>query len=104
MKLQEAESQIVVDYEVYARRPNHADLLILAIETHRALGRTPSLVAADAAFYSAKTRQRRKPSVLNACASPIAQPRVLSADANRRSGGSAMARNGGRGTHHDDRQ
>ena len=55
VKLQEAENQIVVDYVVYAQRPNDADLLIPAIETHRAkLGRTPYLVAADAGFYSAK--------------------------------------------------
>src|SRR5215471_11065731 len=55
VKLQEAENQIVVDYAVYAQRPNDADLLIPAIETHRAkLGRTPYLVAADAGFYSAK--------------------------------------------------
>jgi transposase, IS5 family len=55
VKLQEAENQIVIDYEVYDRRPNDADLLIAAIETHHArLGRIPRLVAADAAFYSAK--------------------------------------------------
>jgi IS5 family transposase len=55
VKLQEAENQIVTDYEVYDRRPNDADLLIAAIETHHArLGRIPRLVAADAAFYSAK--------------------------------------------------
>jgi hypothetical protein len=30
VKLQEAENQIVVDYEVYARRPNDADLILLA--------------------------------------------------------------------------
>ena len=54
-KLQEAENQIVVDYEVYDRRPNDADLLIPAIEVHQArLGRVPYLVAADAAFYSGK--------------------------------------------------
>ena len=36
-------------------RPNDADLLIAAVETHHArLGRIPRLVAADAAFYSAK--------------------------------------------------
>ncbi len=53
MKLQEAENQIVIDYEVYAQRPNDADLLIPAIAAHQAkLGRTPRLVAADAAFYS----------------------------------------------------
>ena len=55
VKLQEAENQIVVDYEVYDRRPNDSDLLIPAIETHQArLRRAPRLVAADAAFYSAK--------------------------------------------------
>jgi IS5 family transposase len=61
VKLQEAENQIVIDYEVYARRPNDSDLLIAAIETHQALlGRTPRLVAADAAFYSAKTEAAAK--------------------------------------------
>ena len=61
VKLQEAENQIVIDYEVYARRPNDADLLIPAIETHRAkLGRAPHLVAADAAFYSAKNEAAAK--------------------------------------------
>ena len=55
VKLQEAENQIITDYEVYARRPYYLDLLIAAIEMHQALlGRTPRLVAADAAFYSAK--------------------------------------------------
>jgi IS5 family transposase len=54
VKLQEAENQIIIDYEVYARRPDDADLLIPAIAAHRAkLGRTPRLVAADAGFYSA---------------------------------------------------
>lgn len=61
VKLQEAENQIVIDYEVYARRPNDADLLIPAIETHRAkLGRAPYLVAADAAFYSASNEAAAK--------------------------------------------
>src|SRR5499427_5851221 len=52
VKLQEAEDQIVIDYEVYDQRPNDADLLVPAIEIHQAtLGRAPYLVAADAAFY-----------------------------------------------------
>src|SRR6202162_4037927 len=43
VKLQEAENQIVIDYEVYDRRPNDADLLIPAIDAHQArLGRAPS--------------------------------------------------------------
>ena len=55
VKLQEAENQVITNYEVYARRPYDSDLLIAAIETHQALlGRAPRLVAADAAFYSAK--------------------------------------------------
>ena len=36
VKLQEAENQIIVDYEVYTQRPRDADLLIPAIETHAA--------------------------------------------------------------------
>ena len=61
VKLQEAENQIVVDYEVYARRPNDSDILVAAIDAHRALlGRTPRLVAADAAFYSNKNEAAAK--------------------------------------------
>jgi IS5 family transposase len=61
VKLQEAENQVVTDYEVYARRPNDADLLIPAIDVHKGkLGRTPYLVAADAAFYSASNEAAAK--------------------------------------------
>src|SRR6202521_4520365 len=60
-KIQEAESQIVTDYEVYDQRPSDSDLLIGAVETHHArLGRIPRLVAADAAFYSAKNEAAAK--------------------------------------------
>src|SRR6202163_1025691 len=53
VKLQEAENQIITDYQVYPQRPYDSDLLVAAIETHQALlGRAPRLVAADAAFYS----------------------------------------------------
>src|ERR1700724_1371955 len=37
VKLQEAENQIVTDYEIYARRPYDSDLLLAAIERHQAL-------------------------------------------------------------------
>jgi transposase, IS5 family len=61
VKLQEAENQIVTAYEVYGRRPSDCDLLIGAIDTHRArLGRIPRLVAADAAFYSAANEAAAK--------------------------------------------
>jgi IS5 family transposase len=55
VKLQEAENQIVIDFEVYDRRPNDSDLLVPAIDAHQAaVGRAPYLLAADAAFYSGK--------------------------------------------------
>jgi transposase, IS5 family len=61
VKLQEAENQIIIDYEVYERRPNDCDLLVSAIDTHQALlGRAPHLAAADAAFYSAKNEAAAK--------------------------------------------
>jgi len=61
VKLQEAENQIVTDYEVYDQRPSDSNLLVPAIETHqKILGRTPHLVAADAAFYSAKNEAAAK--------------------------------------------
>jgi transposase, IS5 family len=55
VKVQEAENQIITAYEVYDRRPADSDLLTGAIDIHQTrLGRMPRLVAADAAFYSAK--------------------------------------------------
>jgi IS5 family transposase len=61
VKLQEAENQIVIDYEVYDQRPSDSDLLVAAIDIHQAkLGRAPRLVAADAAFYSAKNEAAAK--------------------------------------------
>jgi IS5 family transposase len=61
VKLQEAENQIVIDFEVYDKRPNDSDLLIPAIEIHQAtLRRAPHLVAADAAFYSGKNEATAK--------------------------------------------
>jgi hypothetical protein len=60
---QGAENQIVIAYEVYNQRPSDSDVLVGAIETqtHRArLERTPHLVAADAAFYSAKNEATAK--------------------------------------------
>jgi IS5 family transposase len=55
VKIQEAENQIVIDFQVYDQKPSDSDLLIPAIETHqKRMGRTPDLAAADAGFYSAK--------------------------------------------------
>lgn len=54
VKIQEAENQLIVDYEVYAERPADSALLLPAISKHKAVfGRAPRLLAADAAFFSA---------------------------------------------------
>jgi transposase, IS5 family len=59
VKVQEAENQIVIHFEVYDKRPSDSDLLIPSIEVHAELiGRTPDLAAADAGFYSAKNEDR----------------------------------------------
>jgi IS5 family transposase len=61
VKIQEAERQIIVAYEVYAQRPSDSALLIPAIEVHQQrLGRVPELVAADAGFYSAAAETTAK--------------------------------------------
>jgi IS5 family transposase len=58
VKVQEAENQIVISFEVYDRKPSDSDLLIPAIEVHQErLGRTPHLVAADAGFFSMKNEE-----------------------------------------------
>jgi IS5 family transposase len=59
--LQEAENQIVIDYEVYDQRPRDSNLLIAAIEIHcTKLGRMPRLLVADAGFYSANKETAAK--------------------------------------------
>ena len=95
VKLQEAENQIVVDYEVYARRPPDADLLIPAIEIHAAkLGRVPRLVAADAGFHSNQNQAAARAQVSSASASPTTAAGILAASVSRRSDGSATGSDG----------
>ncbi|MGB2888946.1 MAG: ISNCY family transposase [Candidatus Acidiferrales bacterium] len=58
VKIQEAENQIVTDYEVFEKRPSDSDLLVPAVEKHQVqFGRVPRLVAGDAAFYSASNER-----------------------------------------------
>ena len=53
VQVQEAENQIITHYEVYEERPADQRLLIPAVTIHqRKLGRVPTLVAADAGYYS----------------------------------------------------
>jgi IS5 family transposase len=61
VKIQEAEGQIITDFEVYDQRPADSDVLVPAIEIHQQLtGRTPRIAAGDAGFYSAKNVARAK--------------------------------------------
>lgn len=53
IKIQEAENQIITDYEVCDQRPADSTLFIKSIEAHeKRLGRVPHTVAGDAAFFS----------------------------------------------------
>jgi hypothetical protein len=95
LKLQEAENQIVVDYEVYARRPNDCDGLIPSLDSHRAkLARVPRFLAADAGFCSAKNEAAAKGRGVKRVCIPNRSTKVWSGDENRRSVGSATAKNG----------
>jgi IS5 family transposase len=61
VKIQETEQQIIVDYEVYAKRPSDSELLVPAIAVHQQrLGRVPDVAAADAGFYSAAAETAAK--------------------------------------------
>ena len=61
IKVQEAESQIITSYEVFAKRPSDSELLVPAVEVHcERLGRIPELVAADAGFYSSQGEKTAK--------------------------------------------
>jgi IS5 family transposase len=58
VKVQEAEHQIITHYEVYAERPSDGEVLVAAVqEQEERLGRTPELVAADAAFYTRENEE-----------------------------------------------
>jgi IS5 family transposase len=53
IKIQEAENQIITDYEVCDQRPADSTLLVKSIQTHQQrLGRVPHTVATDAGFFS----------------------------------------------------
>lgn len=61
VKIQEAENQIVVAYEVYDRRIDDQALLLPAIETHlQIFGKPPRLIAGDRGFWSAKNKREAK--------------------------------------------
>ena len=80
IKLQEAENQIIVDYEVYARRPNDSDLLIPSIEpTKRSWGVSRDWSQQTQRSIPPETRPPRKLRGSNACVFPIARARAPNA-------------------------
>lgn len=61
LRVQEAEHQIIVDYEVYDQRPDDRSLVVPTIEAHlRIFGRPPQLLAADRGFWSAANKRAAK--------------------------------------------
>jgi IS5 family transposase len=59
VKIQEAENQIVMAYEVYEQRPSDKDLLVPAVEIHQQrLGRVPVMVAGDAVSTPPRVKPR----------------------------------------------
>ena len=69
VKIQEAENQIIIDYQVYERRPDDRALLMASIEAHlHTFGRVPHLLAADRGFWSvANKRAARQAGVEKVC-------------------------------------
>jgi transposase, IS5 family len=58
IKIQEAENQIITDFEVCDQRPADSSLLTKSIEAHQQkLGRVPHTVATDAGFFSAQNEE-----------------------------------------------
>lgn len=54
VKIQEAENQIVTDYEAFEERPADQNVLMPSIEKHKEIfDRAPDIVAGDAGFFSA---------------------------------------------------
>ena len=61
VKIQEAENQIVIHYDVFNPRPSDSGLLTPSIEKHKELlGRVPDLATADAGFFSAANETEAK--------------------------------------------
>ena len=95
VKLQEAENQIIVDYEVYTQRPHDADLLIPAIDMHAAkLGACHAWSPLTLGSTRARTKPWQRPEVSSGSASPTTAARVSAASVSRRSVGSATDSDG----------
>src|SRR5215831_17278972 len=95
VKLQEAENQIVIEFEVYDRRPSDSDCWFRQSMHIRRRSAAPHICWRQTPHsIPTRTRPRQGPKASSASASPTVPPRVTNADASKRSAGSATARNG----------
>lgn len=76
VKIQEAENQIVVDYQVFEKRPEDQSLVIPTIDAHRRVfGQAPRLLAADRGFWSAANKRAAKQAgVKRVCIPALGRP------------------------------
>ncbi len=76
IKIQEAENQFVVDYQVYERRPDDQSLAIPSLAAHQQIfGRAPHLFAADRGFWSNANKQAAKTAgVKRVCIPAVGKP------------------------------
>lgn len=76
VKIQEAEHQFVVDYQVYERRPDDQSLVIPSLEAHRRIfGRAPYLFASDRGFWSRANKSAAKDTgVKRVCIPALGKP------------------------------
>jgi transposase, IS5 family len=76
VKIQEAENQVVVDYQVYERRPDDRTLVVPTLDAHRRVfGQAPRLLAADRGFWSAANKRAAKEAgVTKVCIPALGRP------------------------------
>jgi len=95
IKVQEAENQIIVAFQVYDKRPADSALLIPAIEQHQQrLGVVRAWPPATPDFSPPPTKRLRRSWESHKWRFPIWVPAVCSGESAKRSAGSAELRNG----------
>ncbi len=76
VKIQEAERQVITDYDVFAERPADQAVLLPAITQHQEMfSRAPELVAGDAGFFSAANEAQATAAGVQKVAIPNKQTR-----------------------------
>jgi len=85
VKIQDAEHQIITDYEMCAQRCADQSLLLPSMEEHKEIfGYAPDLVAADAGFFSAENESKATQAGVKQVAIPNKQTRSPARRAHQR--------------------